>query len=340
MKVKMNKIAQLITLTICAAVLLLATTPVYAQKTENEKTVEYIVAKVNNAVITSTELNAAVENLKASIKNQPFDEESLRKQALENLIIEKLVTTIAKIYKIDVPDEDVAKRIEMIKKDNNIPTDEDLDKTLKSQGMSLLWLKDQLKRGILYQRVILSNVYSTISVSDEEIADYYNRNINDFSSGEDVRIRQIFVSTADKDDASALAVITEALNKLKEGMDFTSVLSQYADENAKTNDGDIGYFKKSELVKELEDAAFKLNPGQYSDIIKTGNGYHIIQVTERKIAKEIPLDSVRQTIADKIRQSKMEEASQEYIKKLKTDYFVEILDPSLKPKEENKPEGN
>jgi hypothetical protein len=52
------------------------------------------------------------------------------------------------------------------------------------------------------------------------------------------------------------------------------------------------------------------------------------------------LDSVRQTIADKIRQSKMEEAGKEYIEKLKKDYFVEILDPTLKPKIENNPKGN
>lgn len=327
-------------ISICIMALIFGNVSVFCQNNDNEKQIEYIVAKVNSAVITSTELDAAVDNLKARLKNQPINEDNLRREALDNLIIEKLVLTIAQIYKIEVADDDINKRIEMIKKDNNIDTDEALDKTLKNQGMSLVWLKEQLKRGILYQRVILSNVYASITVTDDEISDYYNRNIKEFSSGEEVRVRQIFVSISDKDDASALATINEALGKLKTGTDFITVLNQYADEKARTNDGDIGYFKKGELVGALEEPAFRLGLGDFSDVIKTENGYHIIQVTERKIAKEVALDSVRQTIADKIRQTKMEEASKGYIEKLKKDYFVEILDPSFKPKDENNPKGN
>ena len=322
------------------AILLFGHVSVSCQSQENEKLIEYVVAKVNNTVITSTELQAAVNNLKARIKDTKVDENALRKDALENLIIEKLVTTIAQIYKVEVSDDDISKRIELIKKDNNIETDEELDNTLKTQGISLLWLKEQLKRGFLYQRVILSNVYATITVSDQEVLDYYNRNIREYSSGEEVRIRQIFVSISDKDEAAALSNITEAHQKLKQNVDFISVLNQYSDENAKINDGDIGYFKKGELVGPLEEAASKLQLGDYSDVIKTDNGYHIIQVTERKIAKEIPIESVRQEITEKIRTSKMEAASKEYIEKLKKDYFVEILDPSLKPKDEKNPEGN
>jgi parvulin-like peptidyl-prolyl isomerase len=322
------------------AILLFGHVSVSCQNHENEKLIEYVVAKVNNTVITSTELQAAVNNLKARIKDAKVDENTIRKEALENLIIEKLVTTIAQIYKVEVSDDDINKRIELIKKDNNIETDEELDNTLKTQGISLLWLKEQLKRGFLYQRVILSNVYATITVSDQEVLDYYNRNIREYSSGEEARIRQIFVSISDKDEAAALASITEAHEKLKQGVDFVSVLNQYSDENARINDGDIGYFKKGELVGALEDAASKLQLGDYSDVIKTDNGYHIIQVTERKIAKEIPMESVRQEITEKIRTSKMETASKLYIEKLKKDYFVEILDPSLKPIAEQNPEGN
>jgi parvulin-like peptidyl-prolyl isomerase len=323
-----------------AAILLFGHVSVSCQSQEKEKMVEYVVAKVNNTIITSTELQAAVNNLKARMKDAKVDENILRKEALENLIIEKLVTTIAQIYKVEVSDDDINKRIELIKKDNNIETDEELDKTLKTQGISLLWLKEQLKRGFLYQKVILSSVYATITVSDQEVLDYYNRNIREYSSGEESRLRQIFVSTSDKDEATALASIREAHEKLKQGVDFISVLNQYSDESARINDGDIGYFKKGELVGALEEAASKLQLGDYSDVIKTDNGYHIIQVTERKIAKEIPLESVRQEITEKIRTTKMEAASKVYIEKLKKDYFVEILDPSLKPTAEQNPEGN
>jgi len=323
-----------------AAILLFGHVSVFSQSQENEKLIEYVVAKVNNAVITSTELQAAVINLKTRTKDINVDENTLRKEALENLIIEKLVTTIAQIYKVEVTDEEINKRIELIKKDNKLETDDELDNALKTQGISLFWLKEQLKRGFLYQKVILSNVYATVTVSDPEVLDYYNRNIREYSSGEEARIRQIFVSISDKDEATALSSITEAHQKLKQGVDFISVLNQYSDENAKINDGDIGYFQKGELVAVLEDAASKLQLGDYSDVIKTDNGYHIIQVTERKIAKEIPMESVRQEITEKIRTSKMEAASKEYIEKLKKDYFVEILDPSFKPKDEKNPEGN
>jgi parvulin-like peptidyl-prolyl isomerase len=288
------------------AILLFGNVSVSCQSKENEKLIEYVVAKVNNTIITSTELQAAVDNLKARMRDAKVDENTMRKEALENLIIEKLVTTIAQIYKVEVSDEDINQRIELIKKDNKIETDDELNNAL----------------------------------SDQEVLDYYNRNINEYSSGQEARIRQIFISTSDKDEAVALSSINEAHEKLKQGMDFISVLNQYSDENTRINGGDIGYFKKGELVGTLEEAASKLQLGGYSDVIKTNNGYHIIQVTERKIAKEIPLESVRQEITEKIRTSKMEKESKEYIKKLKKDYFVEILDPSLKPKEEHNSEGN
>lgn len=325
---------------VVVSIMLTGSISVFCQNQQKEKVIEYVVAKINNAVITSSELQAAVDAIKARTKDVTADETALRKEALENLILEKLISTIAQIYKVEVTDDDVNGRIEQIKKDNKIETDQEFDEALKAQGISLAWLKDQFKRGIMYQKVILSNVYASITVNDSEVLDYYNRHIKDYSSGEESRVRQIFVSTTDKDDATAQAKINEAYQRLKDGMDFVSVLNQYSDENAKVNDGDLGYFKEGELVSSLETVVSKLQLGQFSDVIKTDNGYHIVQVTERKIAKEIPLESVRQEITDKIRSAKMEEAAKKYIEQLKKDYFVEILDPALKPIEEKNPEGN
>lgn len=92
-----------------------------------------------------------------------------------------------------------------------------------------------------------------------------------------------------RDEAQALALIIEIKKKLDAGEDFAALAEQYSDDpGSKAQGGDLGWFARgSGLVQEFEDAAFKLQPGQVSDPVKTQFGYHLIKVLERDPAREL-----------------------------------------------------
>jgi peptidyl-prolyl cis-trans isomerase SurA len=84
------------------------------------------------------------------------------------------------------------------------------------------------------------------------------------------------------DSAAAKATIDSAAAFLKQGKDFAEVAKQFSQDGSKQNGGDLGFFERRNMVKDFDEAAFKLDVGQVSDIIKTQYGYHIIKLTEKK----------------------------------------------------------
>ncbi len=83
------------------------------------------------------------------------------------------------------------------------------------------------------------------------------------------------------------------LAKVKAGGDFAALARQYSDDDSKTKGGDLDYFGRGTMVKEFDDAAWALQPGQVSDLVKSQFGYHIIKLTGRKPAATKTLDEVR-----------------------------------------------
>ncbi|MBN2135084.1 MAG: peptidylprolyl isomerase [Acidobacteria bacterium] len=334
----MKKVTSFILFISMVLLLLININPVFAQGQE-EKDVEHIIAKINNVVITSSDLDTAIEEFKKSSRT-PMSDKELKMKAYEGLMLSRLVTSISDLLQYKVDDEAINNRIEQIKKENGIESDEMFSEMLKKEGLSIQWLKERLEQSFRYQVVITRNVLATIKITDEEIKDYYNRNIRDFSEPGNIRISQVFISTSDRSEEDAKNLANEISAKIKGGLGFTEAVRLYSDD--KTNDGDLGFFAEGELIKELSDSAFKMNAGDVSEVIKTDNGYHIIQVTEKKIAKTIPLKDVRAQIVDKLRFQRLPEAEKEYIKTLQKEFYVEILDPELKAlyEEQEKKEGD
>ncbi len=301
-----------------------------SKESEKGKLIEYVVAKINDKVITWTEFKEAKNALKEQEVYKNMDDDELSFATLESLIDGKMVNSIAEIFNITPPEKLINQRIESIKKENNIATDEELEQQLQMQGVSLAWLRSEMQKSYIYQTVIMKNVYNRINVPEDDIKDYYARHIREYSKDSEIRIRQIFVSFSDKTEYEAKETIDEANASIDAGMEFETALEKYADPEAKINGGDLGYFKKGEIIKEIDEAASKLKKGEISGIIRSGNGYHIIQVTDRKEAETVPLASVREEIVNKLKADRLRDEAMKYMKELRSTYFVEIMDPDLK----------
>ncbi len=160
------------------------------------------------------------------------------------------------------------------------------------------------KRRVHYLSIDTSALESKVTVTPAEVEARYKENIAQFTTPEQVRASHILFSTQGKDDATVHKAAEQVLAKARSGADFAALARQYSDDPSKANGGDLDYFSKGSMVPEFEQAAFALEVGQISDLVKTQFGYHIIKVTGRRPASTRTLDEVRPQLEAQIKNEK------------------------------------
>ncbi len=210
---------------------------------------------------------------------------------------------------------------------------------LQAQNMTIDSYKEKVasdknaQEGIAINRWIEENVANKITVPDAEIEKYYRENQETFKVQETVTAAHILItpkepSEADKKDEKLKAAAEksadeaakkkaeEILAKLKQGEDFGKLAEEFSDcPSGKSAKGNLGEFSKDgQMVKEFEDAAFALEAGQTSGIVKTQFGYHIIKVTEKKKAGYMKLDEVKDFIVKSLKGKQVQDKVMEAIK--------------------------
>jgi peptidyl-prolyl cis-trans isomerase D len=140
-----------------------------------------------------------------------------------------------------------------------------------------------------------------IVVPASDVQRYYNNNIEQFQTPEQVRASHILLKTAGKDEAEVRTRAESILAQAKAGADFAELAKTFSeDEATRDKGGDLDYFTRGRMVPEFERAAFALEPGQISDLVRSQFGFHIIKVVDKRPASTRPLDEVRQLIQEQL----------------------------------------
>lgn len=309
---------------------------------------EEIVARVNNDVITKSEIekNRAMmrAEMERSLKGEELEKTFVKfdKDILKNMIEELLL--VQKASDLNPPinvDADVLKYLDSMRKENNLPDMEALDHLMVQQGIDPADFKESIKRRALREQVLGREVYSRLTVTGDEISKYYEAHQQDFDRPEQVSISEIRISTQGKAGASlaaAEAKAQEALKKAKGGEKFDELAKKYSDGPTASEGGDLGFFGRGTMVKQLDDAAFSLRRGQVSDIIRLKDAFVIIRVDEKNAAGIQKLEIVSDEIHRILAQQKSQPAIQEYLVKLRKQAFIDVkpgyVDSGALPKEE------
>ena len=307
-----------------------------AANPEGGKTVEEIIARVNNEIITRSEYDkarqTAAEDAKSECENRctpeqlQTDIEDRQKNTLRELVDQALLVQRAKDMGVSVEPE-LIKRLDAIRTQNKLASMEELETAVKSSGVNFEDFKNGIRNNLLTQRVISSEVGSHINVSDDEVAKYYEAHKTEFVRPEQVGLREIVVSTEGKkpEELPDLKKKAEtALKRVQDGEDFGEIAKRLSDGSTKSQGGFLGIYKRGELSKELEDRVFKMKRNELTEVMETKQGFLVLQVLEHYDEGEQSLAKVKNEISDKIYGQRMEPAMREYLKTLREQSYVVI----------------
>ena len=291
-----------------------------------------IAATVNDDIITIYEVNReTAQLLRETEKRGPVTDAGrvqIRKAALNALIDKRLVQQKIKELNIQVSEEEVRQAIEEIKKQNNMSQD-GLVAALLTQGLTFDQYKAQLREQLERIRLMGQEVRAKIQVSEKEIQDYYAANKANYSEDETYRARHIFFRVPKNANAvqvkEAMARAANVLMEARSGKDFAELARKHSDEASAAKDaGDLGTFRKGEMLPEIESTVIAMKPGEVSELISTPAGFHIIKLEEKSAAKVKPLEEVKGSIEELLYRKKSEERFNQWTADLRKAATIEI----------------
>ena len=295
--------------------------------------VEEIIARVNNQIITRSDYEREEQQMKDEAQQQdPARAEQIiaeqQKDVLRGLIDRELLLEKAKDLDISAETE-LVKRLDDMRKQMHLDSMEDLQKAAEAQGVSYEDFKENLRTEILTQQVIQREVGSHINISPEEERKFYEDHKAEFSHPERIRLSEILISTdkagndqqkLDADKAQA----DDLLKQIKAGAGFDAVAKKYSEGPAAAQGGDLGYFERGKLAKELEDLTFGMKKDDVSNVIRTKQGFVILKVTEHQQAGVPSFNDIEPRIQEAVYMQKLQPALREYLKKLREDAYIDI----------------
>lgn len=295
---------------------------------ENKFFVDRVIAVVNREVITWSELYKYMEFIsRDEIKNMTPDEKfkyfkKREEEFLERLIDTKLQMEEAERYGIFVAESEIDFAINDIKKKYNL-TDKEFEENLKKEGMTLNDYKNMMKEQILIGRAVNSLVRSKIIINDTEVNSFISSHPELSCDEEGYYVSQIFIKMRENQNEMKDKV-NEVLKKLIEGESFSKVASQLSEDTSAKTGGAIGLLKKSEISSELVNVFSKMNVGQISEPMITGNGVYIFKLDGLcfKKGSEALKNYVRTLIEDE----KFKKEYKLWVRSLRQRAYIEIMD--------------
>ncbi|HSL21172.1 MAG TPA: peptidyl-prolyl cis-trans isomerase [Vicinamibacterales bacterium] len=257
------------------------------------------------------------------MQRPPLRHEEFEEQLRRSLVIQKLraaLTDWMKVTDVEI-DEEFRNRNEKVKLEFVVFAPDRFRDGLTATDAEIQAHFDQnkerfripAKRKVKYLLIDLQALRGRITILPQDVRRYYDDNVEQFSTPDQVKASHVLIKVDEgTTDDAARKRAEEVLTKAKAGADFAELAKQHSQDesNAKTG-GDLGFFGRGAMVPEFEEAAFGLQPGQISDVVKTQFGYHVIKVTEKKAGETRPFEQVRPQIEDQLKWERAQQQAQQ-----------------------------
>jgi len=309
--------------------------------------VEEIVAWVNGDIITMSDLEREEQGILGELYRRYTGAEldaqvrTARAEMLDRMIDRKiLVQRASHLY-------DMSKMrnalLDSFKEQQKVKTDQELERMLAQEGMTLEELKDRLVEMYAPEEIIRFEVIGRVSVSEKEVADYFVTHPRDWEVPASAMLREI-VLLAEGAAREGRRVEAEKIREraVAPGADYAALAQEVSEAGTKANGGLLGPVGKGDLAPPLDQAAFSVPVGQVSPVIEMPHGFHLIYVESRSDARSKSLKEVKDTIRADLEREKSRKALDDYLAKARAESDIVVADAyksRLAPKSAPSPGG-
>jgi peptidyl-prolyl cis-trans isomerase SurA len=317
------------------------TRPTAPQSPYGGVTVEEMVARVNDQIITRSDYERAMKELDDAARQHSASMQEIsaaHKDLLRNLIDQQLWLSKGKELSI-TGETELVNRLNEIRKQYNLESMEDLEKAAKEQGVSFEDFKANIRNGIVTQLVMRQEVGKRVQFTPGEAQRYFEQHKQEYAQQESVSLAEILVSTGtpapaatvpgtQPEDPAVLAAAQAKANdieaKLHAGGDFSQLARSFSDGPTAAEGGNLGKFHRGALAKVLEDKTFALKAGEYTEPIRTRQGFVILRVVEHIPGGVPQYKDVAQQVEENFYMARMEPAMRAYLTTMREQAFIDI----------------
>ena len=295
--------------------------------------VDRVVAVVNQEVITFSEIEKWSRPFQQEIQAEDRLERRERiqevfRKVLDRIIEEKLIEQEARKSGIKVTSKEIEGAVEEVKEKNKI-NQEALEKALAAEGLTLEAFKKDLEKRILRTKFVNSAVKVEQKSGEKELIEFFQKNVNQYRVNESYRPAHILFLILQEATPEQIRGIRKksqkVLERIKEGADFAKMAMEYSEDTSSSKEGgDLGHFKKGELLPALEKEAMRLQVGEVSGLIRTELGFHILKLLDRKGGEPPPFEEIKEKVQVDYYEKELEKAFQQFLSKLKEKSVIEI----------------
>lgn len=298
----------------------------------SEAVVDRIVAVVNREIITLSEVERMIGHLKEEIEGGNRLERrgrinELSRMALEKLIEEKLIDQEAKRSGIKVAAKEIDGAIDEIKQ-RNAATQEDLEKALAINGLTLEAFKKEIEKKMIRSKLVQWAVKVEPNVGEKELRDFYLKNADRYRTEESYRPGHILLKVPKEATAEEVLEIRakcqKVLVKIKAGEDFGEMAVLYSEDISSKDRGDLGVFRKGELLPAFEKEALRLKVGEVSEVFRTDFGFHIIKLLDRKGGDPLPFEEMKEKVRQDYLEREFEKGLKQFLTTLREKSIIDI----------------
>ena len=308
----------------------LALPPLPAAITPHGMVVEDIIVRVNDQIISRSDVERQLQQLKqaAAQNNVPAEEvANEQKNMLRDMIDQQLLLARAKELGLNA-DSDVIRRLDDIRKQNKFESLDELERAARKEGVNFEDFKAQIRNQILTQMVVRDEVGRRLQLSQAEMGKYYAAHKDEFLQPEQIKLSEILIPTTDNAGPAEIAQAEAKANEVKalldKGADFAETAKKYSGGPSAAQGGELGLFKRGALAKVLEDQTFALKVGDSTAPTRTRQGFVILKVTQHDQAGPAPMKDVQPQIEEQLYMQAMQPALRAYLTKRREESYVDI----------------
>ncbi|SVA09713.1 uncharacterized protein METZ01_LOCUS62567 [marine metagenome] len=285
-----------------------------------------VVARVNdhdiNGDVIFRELKkAAIQYKKRGMPLTADQEKSAAKTLIDDEIGRILLVLKAKAVGIKVSEKMLLEKLRKVKA--KFKSDSIFEHRLSDRGMTVDQYKQELEIDMYMDQLIKKEIEPKIKITEKDSQAYYDKNKSKFETQEKVRASIMLLRFNPKEgkagEQAVLKKFESILIQVKNGADFGALAQQHSQDSLASKGGDLGFFTQKQMLPAFSSRAFKMKVGEVSEIFRTGHGFHVIKVTDRKPGSLSSFATEKEKIQKFLANKKISQATRDYIENLRKE---------------------